>query len=61
MGLRWKWSVSEVFLQIIVWGGLGPFLMGSMELTTLEQFFCSTDTDEIFHGREALLVPNKNM
>ncbi len=22
---------------------------------------CSTDTDEIFYGREALLVPNKNM
>ncbi len=38
MGLSWKWSISEVFLQIIV-GGLGPFPMGSMELTTLEHFF----------------------
>ena len=28
----------------------------------LEQFsFCSTDADLIFHGREALLVPNRNV
>ncbi len=33
--------------------------MGSMGVTTLEH--CSTDTDEIFYGREALLVLNKNM
>ena len=38
MGLSWKWSISEVFCRLLL-GGLGPFPMGSMELTTLEQFF----------------------
>ncbi len=27
MGQRWKWSISEVFLQIIV-GGVGPLPHG---------------------------------
>ena len=74
MGQRWKWSISEVFLQIIV-GRVGPlphgkygahnpsaiFLEASMYGEAQRPENCSIDADEIFYGREALLVPNRNM
>ncbi len=40
------------FFADYCWGGWAP---------SSWKVWSSTDTDEIFYGREALLVPNKNM
>ena len=49
-------------------GGWAPSSWEVWSLQPLSNFFrsqykknCSTDTDKIFYGKEALLVPNKNM